>query len=108
LIHGHIALVRLLRSFMETSCLPWGEAHFVYDRDDEDRPIYDDRRAEMLFAHNGRDVEVMIVAPSDEKTEGVETFPLGKLAARIGRNTVIKGPIDQSTWDEIVAALNSD
>lgn len=107
MIHGHIALVRQLRSFMETSCLPWGQVRFHYDHDDEERPIYDDRRAEMSFGHNGKDIEVVIQAPSDEKHEGTECLPLGKLAARVGGNTVIKGPIDQVTWDQIVAAINS-
>jgi hypothetical protein len=107
MIHGHIALVRQLRSFMETSCLPWGQAHFHYDMNDEDRPIYDDGRAEMSFQHNGKNIDVVIWAPSHEKAEGAESLPLGKLAARFDGN-LIKGPIDQTTWDEIVAAINSD
>lgn len=106
MIRGHIALVRQLRAFMETSCLPWGQVKFRYDEDDDGRPIYDPRRAEMSFHHNGKSVDVVIVAPSDDRSE-IDPLPLGKLAARID-GLVIKGPIDQVTWDRIVTAINAD
>jgi hypothetical protein len=107
MIHGHIALVRQLRAFMETSVLPWGNVRFRYDHDDEERPIYDDHRAEMSFRHNGKDIDVVIFAPSDQKTEGAESLPLGRLAARVD-GEVIKGPIDQTVWDQIAAEINKE
>lgn len=106
MIRGHIALVRLLRAFMETSNLPWARVEFKNDKDDEGRAIYDPQRAEIAFRHRGKRVEVVIVAPSEERDH--DPLPLGRLAARIDESEVIKGPIDQATWDLIAAAINRE
>lgn len=105
MINGHLALVRLLRDFMERSCLPWGETRFKYDKDEDGCVILDDQCAEFSFPHYGRPVDVMIEAPSDG-TDAVEKLPLGKLAARYGQR-VVKGPIDQATWDKIVDMIHA-
>lgn len=107
MIHGHIALVRLLRDFMERSQLPWANAEFRYDKDDEGRLILDERRAELSFALGGHSVDVVIHAPSDDASDGMERLPLGKLAARCG-DRVVKGPIDQVTWDTIVTMIQTN
>lgn len=107
MIRGHVALVRHLRAFMETSGLPWLQAHFKYEQDDDGRPIYERDRAEMSFAHNGKSVDVVIYAPSEDANHG-EKLPLGKLAVRVDGVVMVKGPIDPVTWDRIVAAINAD
>lgn len=108
MIRGHIALIRLLRAYMEGSLLPWGEVTFKNDHDDDGRVLYDAHRAEIAFTHRGTPVEVVIIAPSDERIEGAESLPLGRLAARIANDHVVKGPIDQTTWDRIVHAIHCE
>lgn len=105
MIHGHVALVRLLQAFMEASGLPWAAVRFVNDKDEDGRTVYDERQVEIAFEHAGQTIEVVIRAPSDERMEGIDPLPLGRLAARFGDGSVVKGPIDQSVWERIVARL---
>jgi hypothetical protein len=108
MIRGHVALIRLLRGYMEGSNLPWSGVEFNYERDEDGREIYDDHRAEIAFPCAGKRVEVVIIAPSDDRDAAGECLPLGKLAGRIDGGQVIKGPIDQSTWDQIVKMIRSE
>jgi hypothetical protein len=105
MIHGHVALVRQLRSFMEQSAIPPSELRYVYDYDDEGHPLLDDDRVDAVMTRGGRSVDITIWAPSTERIEGVESFPLGKLAARCC-GKVIQGVIDQTTWDRILRFIN--
>jgi len=106
MIRGHTALVRQLRAFMEASNLPWGDVHFAYDRDDDGRLILDDQRLEVSFTYDGQRCDVVIFAPSQNAIDGVEPLPLGRLAARCNHR-MVRGPIDQTTWDHIVSLIKS-
>jgi hypothetical protein len=105
-IRGHIALVRMLQAYFEGSRLPWGKVTFKHDKDDDDRPIYERDRVELTFTHRGRDIGIVIFAPDEERPEEGAGLPNGRLAARFDDGSIIKGPIDQATWDRIVAAIN--
>lgn len=96
MIRGHVALIRQLQSFMETSGLPWTGVQFKEQEDE---------RLEVAFVHNGKPVDIYLIAPTPERRDGAENFPLGKLAGRCGEQ-VVKGPLDQSTWDRIVRLIN--
>lgn len=105
MIRGHVALIRQLRSFFETSSLPWGAVRFVNDHDEDGRVIYDDLHAQIKFTHRDKTFEIGIWAPSPDRIEGRPNYPLGDLAAR--RNgELVRGPIDQVTWDRIVEFMN--
>jgi|SRR5271166_2267509 len=106
MIRGHIALIRQLRAFMETSALPWADVKFKTEIGEDGRAIYDDARAEISFRHHDKAIDVYIVAPSPDQHDGVQGHPLGMLAGRCD-DEVIKGPIDQSTWDAIVKLINN-
>ena len=106
MIRGHVALVRHLREFMERSGLPWGAVEFKYEIDEDGRPKLDDGRAEMAFSHRGRNIEIAIFAPAEVVVRGQEPLPLGRLSARC-RGQLVKGPIDQTTWDRIVALIDN-
>lgn len=105
MIRGHVALIRQLRCFMETSGLPWTAVKFITDHDEDGRPFFDDDRAEISFRHHGKDVGIYVVAPSSDRIEGKENLPLGKLAGRV-EDRVVKGPLDQATWDSIIKLIN--
>ena len=107
MIRGHVALVRQLRSFMEMSGLPWTAVRFRYDHDEDGRPYLDNNRIEISFQYRGHQCDVVILSPTEEPIEGVEHMPLGRIAGRCGTR-VVKGPIDQSTWDDIVRMINEE
>ena len=105
MIRGHIALVRILRGFMEGSRLPWSAVKFRYEQNDDMRNIYDAGRAEMSFPYRGQEFEVVIYAPTDDPW-ATERWPLGRIACRcVDDGEVIKGVLDQSTWDQIEAMI---
>jgi hypothetical protein len=106
MISGHVALVRKLRSFMEESGLPWHGVHFVRERNDDGNIVMDDRRLDIWFPYENQKVDVYIIAPgeTDPHCEVQELLPNGKLAARKD-GAVVKGPIDQSTWDDILKLI---
>lgn len=104
MIRGHVALVRQLRAFMETSGLPWNKVRFISEYGDEGEPLIDDNRAEITFAVSGVQINITIWAPATEEIPGIGLLPLGRLAARCG-GEVVKGPIDQTTWDAIVKLI---
>lgn len=105
MIGGSTGLLRQLQAFFETSALPWGAVTFKCDRDHNGVAVFDDDRIEISFKHRDRDIDVYIIAPSLDRIDGVETFPHGKLAARCD-DQVVKGPLDQSTWDAILKLIN--
>ena len=108
MIRGHIALVRQLRNFVEGCGLSWKEVTLRHERDEEGYILRDDDRQEIAFKSNGKFIEVAIFAPSLDEThrpDGINILPLGKLSARIDGH-VIKGPLDQATWDIIRQAIH--
>lgn len=105
MIRGHVALLRQLRSFMESSGLPWSIVELRHERNEDGRILTDDTRAEISFPYHGQIVDVVIYAPSTDKVDGVESFPLGKLAARTD-DGIVKGPIDPATWNQILEMVS--
>lgn len=105
MIRGHVALIRLLRSFVETSGIPWSDVTLQLEHDEDGRIVTDDTCAQISFSYHGHDVDVVIHAPSPDKIDGVELMALGKLAARC-EGKVIKGPIDPSTWNTILQTIS--
>jgi hypothetical protein len=100
MIDRRVALIRTLRGFLDSSGVPRDAAGMRYANGN-------DRLVGANFVWRGRDVFVQFVAPSqdqDEQFEG-EVLPLGRISAYIdGNGPVIKGPINQRTWDDIIAA----
>lgn len=106
MIRGHVALVRQLRAFMENSNLPWQRVSWDYDTDEDGRTVYTDDRAEMHFPMHDSVARVAIFAPTADVDAG-ERLPLGRLACQY-KGQVVKGPIDQRTWDQIVEMINRE
>jgi hypothetical protein len=106
MISGHAALMRTLHSFMEKSGLPWNQVNFVRQSNEDGGTILDPHRADVWFPHNNQRVDLYIVATgeTDPHSEDRSPLPNGRIAARYQGN-VVKGPIDQSTWDNIVKLL---
>ncbi len=100
MIDRRIALIRTLRGFLERSGIPRDAVGMRYVNDN-------DRLVGANFVWRGRDVFVQFVAPSQDQEEQFEreVLPLGRISAYIdGNGPVIKGPINQRTWDDIMAA----
>lgn len=106
MIRGHVALIRQLRSFVESSGLSWGAVRFRYEHDEDGRPYLDNSRIEIGLTHGKHNCDVVIIAPMEEALSGQEPMPLGRLVGRCG-DRVAKGPIDQATWNSIVEMLNN-
>lgn len=107
MIRGYVALIRTLRAFMEESGLPWGSVHFVTERDDDNRPIWDDSRIEISFTHRDDHIGISIWAPAEKPIPKIGSIPNGRIAVRSSRG-VISGPIDQSTWNDIINFISEE
>lgn len=106
MISGYASMVRQLRAFMEKSALPWQGVHFVNETDTDGRVFLNPRRLEVWFSYDNQKVDINIQLPNDENIDG-EGLPLGKLAGR-KNGKVVKGPLDERTWDEIVAMIRGN
>jgi hypothetical protein len=104
MIRGHVALIRQLRSFVETSGLPWGSIRIKSEYDEDGRRVSSEDSAEIVFLYGDRAINIAIWAPGTVLNG--ESLPLGRLVVRCD-GAVVKGPIDQSTWNEIVKLIRN-
>ena len=105
MIRGYTALIRQLRSFMETSGLPWGSIRTKSEYDEDGRYVTSEDSAEIVFLYGKRTINIAIWAPGTVLNG--ESLPLGRLVAR-SDGKVVKGVIDQSTWNEIVKIIRNE
>lgn len=98
-------MVRQLRYFMEGSSLPWNAARIRSEYDEDGRLVGHEDNAEIVFLFGDRTINVAIWAPGTVLNG--ESLPLGRLVAR-SEGKVVRGPIDQTTWDEIAHFIRGE
>jgi hypothetical protein len=106
MIRKRAALFRILQGYVEASGLAWSDVVARHDHDEDGRPVDDERRIDATFSYHGRAISVYLIAASEDQNERIdgELLPRGRLAASLDGGPEIRGEINQSAWDAILAA----